>query len=458
MVMLPNEVLSLAYQQDSQWGQVLRSTDPTNHSLAKKMKKFLDSDWSKLFAEILDAVDMGKSSMRLTGARWYVDLDNILKTVNQELYPKARKVGFPDWSFAFPDITIEGVGVGSPFGSFKNKLAHLLSSKEVKEIAPFTGVVGIISVDVANDLLADAKAGDPAAVKSLEDIKRDAKQGDPAAKEAVHTLAVVDKAQTRKVEADVSFYQRGVSVGHLPYNIVDVGGVRSLFHRGSRVAVGDDRDHRRSRGGSQGGGVRVTRGSSGKKTKYIQMRSPSGALIRAHEGSDMYTRPYKPGDMFGDYVRRGAFDGLQGLNRNVLGRKPTHLSQDTGDGYADAGIPVPTGTDGMGNVIDQYGNPMDPSQYGGGGGYSDIEQGAVEQGPSIDDLLAMGLTEEDILAMEGGEGLPFDPYGGGFYDPYADLYNAPTGVQQYDPATDTFYSDTAHQEYDPDTDAFYPTT
>jgi len=359
--MTPQEILSLAYQQDSRWGQVLRQAEPQDRGTAKKMKKFLDKDWSKLFAKILDDVRRGEASMHLSGGQWNVALDEILKEVNENLYPKARKLGFPEWSFALPDITL---------------------------VASHSG-------------------------------------------------------------GSMSFYDRGVAVGHLPYNIVDVGGrppikgnrhpfaaLRSLSRRGARVAVGDDRDHRK--GSGQSYGPRVTQGANraaAKRRKHVQkITLPDGSTLRY--GSDYHMPAY---GLTGQANPWKTFVPFQGLNRNVFGRTPAVASQ-----YGGEGALPPAGVDEYGNQLDAYGNPLDPygaieGGYGGGGGGGDGYDPFADYEP-----------ETDYSDLE------VDPYTGEVFDPYADLYNHPSGFQEYDPATDAFYSDDAKQEYDPETDSFYP--
>jgi len=466
-MMTPDEVLSLAYKQDSSWaGYAQQLQNSGAKSKAKKLKKFLDKDWSRWLANILDYVNLGHASAALSGGQWAVSLDDLLTSFNQTVYPAARGAGFPESTFVFPDITLDRVG--APFGSLTAKLHSLLSTKEAKELAPFFGPAGIVAVDVADDLLGAYKGNDPAAVKSLADIHRDAKQGSPLAKDAVKTLAVVDHAQTKKAEAHMSFYERGVSVGHLPWDIVGDGRPpikghrfrhRDLMRRGGYasqsvpgrgrpvikgLSIGDDRDHRKSSGQSYGPRVSnmtpAQRAAAARAAKQSRKNRqtitlPDGSTLRY--GSNYHMPAY---GLTGQENPWKTFVPFQSLNRGVFGRAAQTASQ-YGGGAGQGPLPD------QGYGLDEFGNPVPPDYYGPNGQGDMGDMGGF-------DPFGEGMYED---YSEPYGDLTVDPYTGEVYDPYAELYNAPTGYQTYDPDTDTFYSDTARQEYDPETDSFYPT-
>lgn len=293
------------------------------------------------------------------------------------------------------------MNVSGPFDS----LVHLLRSKRVKGaasmVAPFipggTAMLGTLSK--LDEIVNDAKEGNPIAVETVRAIKMQSDTGDPVATRAVATMAVISRAQDIK-GSKRSFYSRGISVGHDPVT----------FGQSSR-------DQRGGRGG--GGGVSVTEGRTPAPPGSGGGRWGSGT--RARPGSPLY-------ESFAGRARAPVTVGPRPGLRTPVGPAGPRMppappaEQPPVDPYAQQ---------------DPYAPQQDPyAQYPGYPGFPGYPQYPQYPIPQFDPY--------------GLQGLP--PGYGQYEEPIIDK----GGFQQYDPDTDSFFSSRQKQVYDESTGMFMP--
>jgi hypothetical protein len=281
--------------------------------------------------------------------------------------------------------------------SIYKAINRLLRSKEMKEVAPYIpyGSLAMGTLEKINDVIHDAKEGDPVAIETVKEVKTRATMGDPQAKATVATMKVVSKKQSAKT----SLYARGMSVGHDP---VSIGAVRR-HSSGTRTAP-------------QGTAARVTDHRGGTPVTYYTPPAGGGANPYTQWGQ----KAVAPPPMIGPSVPI----------RTKLPPMPVQPQEDPygGTGYPQQGVDPFGG--GYQDPYGQYGGyPYDP--YAGYGGYGGFD--------SYGGFNPYGLS-----------GLP--PGYGFSEEPVIDR----GGYQQYDAATDSFFSSNQKQVYDESTGMFYP--
>lgn len=293
-----------------------------------------------------------------------------------------------------------------------DSLRKLLKSKEAKDMAPFIpyGSAALMAFSKMDEVVSDAKQGDPAAIATVKEIKIRADSGDPAAKEAVAAMVVVSSAQKVKAKKNRGFYARGtqsVSVGHDP------------------ITFGAVRDQRGGAGG--GGGVKVTSVQRGVLT-------PTGG---GYSGGTIRTHGDKAGRWYpANFANPGNMPAIAVSTLPPQFKTPPQGDPNYVPPPTQGGIPVDPYADpyGQGTQMSPYGgyNP-----YGGYGGYP-------------------MPAPYDPYAQYGYGG--FDPYslgmpaGYGYEDPVVDR----GGYQQYDEATNSFFSNNQKMVYDEDSGMFMP--
>jgi hypothetical protein len=98
------ELTRLITAQDSRWADILTYAQSTKHPLAQQGIAFFKRTWRPVMTEYFENVaarydSAAKAPMRIVRA--------VLDKMSDVIYPAARKIGFSDHSFLFPDITIE---------------------------------------------------------------------------------------------------------------------------------------------------------------------------------------------------------------------------------------------------------------------------------------------------------------------------------------------------------------
>lgn len=391
MAYTKSQLSKMFYKQDKRWADIVTSAIRKKHPLARNVKAFLNNEWSRTFNHWQE---MSKRTPITNEA-----VNELLYFFHNSLYPAAREAGFPDSSFIFPDIELEGAEFRYPVPRFEtsgwfDSLRHLLRSKEMKEMAPFIpyGSTALGTIDRLATVVSDAKDGSPAAVQTVKEIKSRSDAGDPQAAKAVEVMKVVSKNQTK----GKSFYARGISVGHDP---VEIGATRR--HSSS------------SRQAPSGTAARVADHRSGKTVIYYTPPPGGGQNPYTQWGQRAVTPP--------------PVIGPSAPIRTKL--PPMPVQPPGGSPYGQ-----PPGADPYGRPMDPFANPY--GQYG-------YPQDPYAMYPPYDPY-----------------GFPFAPYGLPGLPPGYGYPESPVidrgGYQQYDAATDSFFSSNQKQVYDEATGMFYP--
>lgn len=100
------------YDQDRRWANLVNKAILSKHPIARRARAFLDREWSRTFNHWLDI------ATKLRGDVPDAALDELLGFFHNSLYPAARNAGFPDSSFVFPDIELEGAESRYPVPDF----------------------------------------------------------------------------------------------------------------------------------------------------------------------------------------------------------------------------------------------------------------------------------------------------------------------------------------------------
>lgn len=297
----------------------------------------------------------------------------------------------------------------SGFGDHLASLAKsLASSKAVRQLAvdaaPLLLPGSVLTWEVAQAATGigqQAKQGDAKAQAKVRAVAKLANQGDPKAQAAVAMMT------SAKVPERRGWYERGVSVGHDPVEIV-----------GNIV-----RDNRRRHKGYQPsrGGPRRPGGLSGRR----RGEGVTGRWVKDAGGNWVYQQP------------KTATNQPQPTNPQPYPGQPYPGPQPGQDPY---GQPYPGQPYGQ----DYQPYPGYPDPYGFGVGYPQqygLDPYAYGQyGVNPFGQLPAGYSPLDF-------GFGFDPN---------DPTNIPSNAQVYDPDTDSFYSNEVQQKYDPETDTFTP--
>lgn len=105
------ELTRLVSAQDDRWGRILTYAQSTRNPAAPAGIAFFKKTWRQAMTIYFENVAARYDSAAKAPARivnWW------LGAMSDVVYPAARKVGLPDSSFMFPDITIEPSRPPSP--------------------------------------------------------------------------------------------------------------------------------------------------------------------------------------------------------------------------------------------------------------------------------------------------------------------------------------------------------
>lgn len=510
------EVIKKLYEQDSRWANITQQALNRKHPLAQRALAFIKTDqifdgerafgrgWEAAFTHVI------KTAPDITKSQWPGAYDELLQAFNRYIYPAARKAGFPESSFLFPDITLcdpQGVQLGAaraaaigatamlvpPVGlaigaaTLASNLFKLLKSslnneqvQDVMKLSP----AGQMVLKV-NEVITKAKSGDKTATAKVAKLKELADAGDPKAQAAVNIATKLNDATNEKA-AKTSYYDRGVTVGHDPYTFV--GAVRPGYSynyttnswyrtpKGKQDIPGPCgpgapsrvSDYRKGSSGS-GGGSRAVNSAvpraalQPQNTQMFPVQS-LGMLFLAASGYTSWMQvPKAVADHF-HTVRDARLANMLLLKSNWLDNKGTRPKPEL-VAFVKSWM-ASTGA-GLGQLV-QRGQVK--TQYSKEhASWDGFGRPSQEHDMYTD---AMGITQPQPQDPYGyGYGDPYgygygygDPYGGMAYgqgiDPFYGMnvqpYNPYGGYGGYDPYYDPgFFTNPANQVYDPATDSFY---
>lgn len=446
--MTPAELFKLFFSQDFRWADMVDAERRKGNPNWEVGKRFLNGAWSKWFAAINEELERpGPDFVN----RW-------LTIAHEQIFPAATRAGFPAQSFIIPDITIHET-VGASMASFLDVLES--ANPLVTTLNPGLGMA-LSTALKANEVIAQAKNGDPVAKGKLAAVKAKADSGDPEAQAAIAEMSSISRAQDDKA---ASFLRRTVRdhrrrgrgwlniVGHDPYTFVGATNTnatsppkgltlaqfKNWFKANDRTTY--DRNNR--------DGSRIWNAWYQTYQKYYQNRSSTVATstrppVRnsprppAQGGRPRSSTPVRPG---------------QGLTNNPANIPPGTMSSDgryvwNGRNWVRPQAPSATAAAEAAQAAQNpYAYPPQyPQQYPG---YYDpyAQYPQFPQSPYPYDPYAQQY--QDMLAQQ--QALAYSQYA---QDPYGVVSNPNNMV--WDEATQSFYSNQVNQRYDAATDSFVP--
>ncbi len=101
------ELTRLWIAQDDRWSEILTHAQNTRHPLAQQGVAFFMETWRPMYGNYFETVvarydSAAKAPMRV--------VRGVLDKMSDVIYPAARRAGFSDRSFVFPDIAVEKGG------------------------------------------------------------------------------------------------------------------------------------------------------------------------------------------------------------------------------------------------------------------------------------------------------------------------------------------------------------